>query len=242
MDALDIERALVAIGLDAVEARVYSALIESGPSTVGRLAPSTGLSRTKAYSVLDGMVAKGMAVLVSERPLTYAAVDPEALLRHRMDNLGTAKAIIEQELVPLYRRVEDHSSINLTGTAVIGRVEEMLGRAKREIVFVVGFVPKETVVRLTGLFDEVRQRGVNIRTVVSEALVDSALLARLRSLTELRVRKMPNAGMLIVDDEEVLIGSKDEDGSTLRGLWSRDIELIKLQRMLFEEIYEQGVA
>jgi len=236
------ERALVALGLEPIEARVYMELVRKGPRTVGLLAPATGLSRTKAYSVLDGMVAKGTAVLVTHRPRTYTAVDPEKLLRRKMDDLGSAKAVIDGGLVPLYREQGDRGDVSLMGGAVIQRTEEMLRRARRDIVFVVGFVPKEAVARMTGLIDEVRERGVRVRTVVSDVLVDSVLLAKLKNLTELRVRRMPNAGMLIVDDEEVLIGSNDEEGSSIKGLWSRDRELIKLQRMLFEDIYERGVT
>jgi len=236
------ERALIALGLEPVEAQVYLEMVRKGPRTVGLLAPATGLSRTKAYSVLDGMVARGTAVLVTHRPRTYTAVDPRALLQRRMEALGSAKQTIEEGLVPLYREQEDRGNVSLMGTAVLQRTEEMLQRARRDIVFVAGFVPKEAVARMTGLIDEVRERGVRVRTVVSDALVDSTLLARLRAVTELRVRRTPNAGMLIVDDEEVLIGTNAEGGSDIKGLWSRDRELIKLQRMLFEDIYERGVA
>ncbi len=243
----DVERALLSLGLEVEEARLYRLMVTRGPSTVATLAPLAGLSRTKVYSVLDGMVTKGYAVLVADQPRTYSAIDPELLIERRMDDLGSAREVIETELSPLYSELDRSSSMSLRGRAALRLTEDMLKRAKRDIVFVISFVPKGAVSGITALLDEVRSRGVRVRTVVSEALVDSALLTKLRSLTELRVGKVPKAGMLIVDDEEVLIGSLEdgnglETGGTIHGLWSRDRELIKLQMRLFEDIYEEGVA
>jgi hypothetical protein len=64
--------------------------------------------------------------------------------------------------------------------------------------------------------------------------------------------------MLIVDDQEVLIGSlpercspdgraarrggggRGQDSDRLTGIWSRDAELVKLQRMAFDRLYGEG--
>ena len=253
MERLDIDWALAALGLEPEEGRLYRILVSRGPSTVGALAPSAEMSRTKVYSVLDGMVAKGYAERVTDRPRTYVAVDPDRLVRRRLEDFGSAKEVIELELSPLFQQQRATSRhMSLRGNAVFRRAEEMLGRARNDIVFVVSFVPQELVSRLTTIMGDLRDRGVCVRTVVSDAVEDSVLLGHLRALSELRVRKVPNAGMLIVDDEEVLIGSlapttsPDDDKakgiSRLQGLWSRDAELIKLQRMLFDEIYNEGVA
>lgn len=241
------ERALLSLGLEAEEARLYRLMVINGPGTVAKLAPAAGLSRTKVYSVLDGMVAKGHAVLFTDQPRTYAAINPEELIERRMDDLGSARAVIETELSPLYDYGDRPGSMSLRGRAALRLTEDMLRRAKKDIVFVISFVPKGAVSGITALLDEVRSRGVRVRTVVSDAVVDSALQSRLRSMTELRVGKVPRAGMLIVDDKEVLIGSLEDGseqgtGDTIHGLWSRDRELIKLQMRLFEDIFEEGVA
>ena len=145
--------------------------------------------------------------------------------------------------------------MSLCGNAVFRHAEEMVQRAKREIVIVATFFPQELTSRLATLIDEVHSRGVKVRTIVSDALEESSSLRRLKDLADVRVRRVPNAGMLIIDNEEVLIGSLDEVGNDwtsegarpdgvarLNGLWSRDVELVKLQRMLFEDIYRDGVA
>ena len=243
----DVERALLSLGLEAEEARLFRLLVVRGPSTVAGLAPAAGLSRTKVYSVMDGMVSKGYADRVSDQPRTYSAIDPQVLVVRRMEELGTAREVIETHLSPLYDEVGRTGSISLRGRATLLLAEEMLGRAKRDIVFVISFVPRGAVSGITSLLGDVRSRGVRVRTVVSDALEDSALLARLRSLSDLRVGKVPRAGMLIVDDEEVLIGSLEDGrgvdtGGTVHGLWSRDRELVKLQMRLFEDIFEEGVV
>jgi sugar-specific transcriptional regulator TrmB len=253
----DVEWALSALGLGREEAQLYTILVERGPSTVGALAPVAGLSRTKAYHVLDGMVAGGLATLVSERPRTYAAADPDRMVRRRSEDLGSARRVVRSKLVPKFRAqhqlVRDAS---LTGLAVLRRAEEMLVRARRETVLVATFLPREMAIRLTDSLREVHARGVRVRTVVSEALMDDSRLRALRGFLDFRVTKTPRAGMLIVDDEEILIGSlgdgpapdgdadradgPEPDYGRIHGIWSRDSELIKLQRLVFEGLYGQG--
>lgn len=252
MASSDLDTALQAMGMDAEEARLYTILVATGPNTVGSIAPAAGLSRTKAYSVLDRMVTKGYLELVADHPKTYSPTDPMELLRRRVEELGIARHVIEEEVLPILEQQGSRSrNLSLRGSAVFSRAEEMVKRAKREIVLVASFIPNEMTNRLANLLAELHSRGVKVRTVMSDAVSDSALLAKLRNLTDLRVRKVPNAGMLIVDDEEVLIGSMasphgSSDGrdpvARIHGLWSRDRELISLQRMLFEDIYGEGVA
>lgn len=246
----DVDWALRALGLEPDEARLYRTLVARGPSTVGAIAPAVDMSRTKSYSVLGTMVAKGYVEQVGEHPKTYMAVDPKVLTKGRIEDLKSAEAVIVDSLLPLYYDHQDTSrSMSLRGSAVFRRTEEMLRRAKGEVVFVATFIPSGLVSRLTSLFNEVHDRGVRVRTVVSETLAESELVRRLRSITEVRVRNVPNAGLLIVDDQEVLIGSlpgTEETGATqpgygVTGHWSRDTELIKLHRMLFENLYSSGV-
>ena len=261
----DIDLALGALGLGEEEARLYRLLVERGPSTVGALAPAAGLSRTKAYGVLDGMVARGLASMVGDRPRTYAAADPDSVLRRRSEVLGSAERLVRRRLVPRFRAQEGRArQSTLRGMAVMRRAEEMLARAKHEIVLVATFLPHDLAVPLAASLRDVHERGVRVRTVVTQALMDDRRLRALRGAVDLRVTSAPRAGMLIVDDEEVLIGSfgaegdDDEDGGVdedgaldakeagqgaharIRGIWSRDLELIKLQRLVFERLYSQG--
>jgi len=256
----DIERALLAMGLDEKEAHLYALLVERGPSTVGALAPAAGLSRTKAYSVLDGMVAQGFATMAADRPRTYAAADPDRLVRRRSQDLGSASRVIRSKLVPLFDgRPPEVGQSSLQGIAVLRRAEEMLGRAKNEIVLVAAFLPREAASMLAPALREVHARGVRVRTVMSRSLMEDGRLRRLGGVVDCRVRSGPRAGMLIVDDQEVLIGSLSErcspdgraarggggggrgrDSDRLTGIWSRDAELVKLQRMAFDRLYSEG--
>jgi len=255
----DVEQALGALGLGDEEARLYMLLVERGPGTVGALAPAAGLSRTKAYGVLDRMVARGLASLVGDRPRTYAAADPDTVLRRRSEDLGSAERIVRSRLVPQFRAQEGRArQTTLRGMAVLRQAEEMLGRAKHEIVLVATFLPQDLAVQLAMSLRDVRARGVRVRTLVTHALMRDRRLRALRGDVELRVTAARRAGMLIIDNEEVLIGSfgaeGDEEGGEargalegqgvaqpgIRGIWSRDLELIKLQRLVFDRLYGQG--
>jgi len=250
----DVGRALSALGLDETEARLYALLVERGPSTVGALAPAAGLSRTKAYGVLDGMVARGLATMATDRPRTYAAADPDRLVRRRSKDLGSASRVIRSKLVPLFDgRPPEVGQSSLQGIAVLRRAEEMLGRARTEIVLAAAFLPREAAARLAPALREVHARGVRVRTVMSRSLMEDGCIRRLGGVVDCRVTSGPRAGMLIIDDEEVLIGTLSRGSprgggegrgarapDRLTGIWSRDAELVKLQRMAFDRMYSEG--
>lgn len=71
---------LTPFGFTPTESNTYRALLDLGPSSGYAVARAVSIARANAYQALDGLVAKGAAVLVdSATPKRYRAVQPRTL-------------------------------------------------------------------------------------------------------------------------------------------------------------------
>lgn len=71
---------LSAFGFTSTESRAYGALLVRGPSTGYAIARELSVARANAYQALEGLIAKGAALLQQENPRKYRAVPPATLL------------------------------------------------------------------------------------------------------------------------------------------------------------------
>ena len=96
--------ALRKIGLTEGEIKVYLSLIRLGETTSGPLIDESGVSPSKAYSVLDRLAKKGLASHIMKRKTKYfKAADPNRLLIHikeKESELKSQEARIKQ-LIPI---------------------------------------------------------------------------------------------------------------------------------------------
>lgn len=68
------------VGVPDEQARVYVQLLRRGPSGAGELAHSLGLSRPRAYRLLDGLAHQGFVSTGVGRPRRFSAARPDAVL------------------------------------------------------------------------------------------------------------------------------------------------------------------
>jgi len=71
---------LTPFGFTPTESNAYRSLLDLGPSSGYAVARALSIARANGYQALDGLVAKGAAVLVSDvTPRRYRAIQPRAL-------------------------------------------------------------------------------------------------------------------------------------------------------------------
>jgi sugar-specific transcriptional regulator TrmB len=92
---------LTPFGFTPTESSAYRALIQRGPSSGYGIAQTLGVARANAYQALDGLVAKGAAVVAGEEPKLYRAVDPQALLAEASRRQAALLAGLERQLAAL---------------------------------------------------------------------------------------------------------------------------------------------
>jgi len=71
------------IGLSRREAKVYLALLELGPNTVGPVVKRSGVPSSKIYEILDRLIARGLvSYLIIKHQKRFQAADPERVLSY----------------------------------------------------------------------------------------------------------------------------------------------------------------
>jgi hypothetical protein len=88
-----------------------------------------------------------------------------------------------------------------------------------------------------------KKKGVKIRIFVSKKLEKMWFIDKLKENFEVRYGNLPDAGYLIIDKKEMLIGSANKEGSTilmkyLSGIWTKEEELVKLSMVMFDQLFE----
>jgi sugar-specific transcriptional regulator TrmB len=77
---------LTPFGFTPTESHAFRALLELGPSSGYAVAKALTIARANAYQALDGLVAKGAAVIAGdESPRRYRAIHPRTLFAQLVD-------------------------------------------------------------------------------------------------------------------------------------------------------------
>jgi len=106
---MDIKSSLEQIGLRRRQIDLYLTLLQMGEATVQEIARKTKIKRTTVYSILDGLIAKGLAVFIDKgQHRFYYAENPKKVLiyfkdqKQNLENSEKKFTEILPELASLY--------------------------------------------------------------------------------------------------------------------------------------------
>ena len=69
-------------GLNAYEAKIWSALLSGGVSTAGELSDTANVPRSRSYDVLESLEKKGFVTAKPGKPIKYLPVQPKDVLEN----------------------------------------------------------------------------------------------------------------------------------------------------------------
>jgi len=213
--------------LNIYESKVWLSLLNKNMATVGEIAETSGVPRSRVYDVLESLEKRGFAIIKLGKPIKYMAVKPSVVLEHMKgsmlkdaeDKVGTLSKLREnpeyQEIELLYSKgikpvqVEELSSAIKGRQNIYSHLRNMIEGAKQEVTLVstVEALKKKTKM-LKPVFEKLKGNGVSIH-LASNAGNDekekSALVALSRELNApIRGIKI-NARFCIVDHAKMLI-------------------------------------
>lgn len=114
--------ALIAIGFEEKEARIYLSLLELGSASILAIAKASGVNRASIYYIIDKMKQKGIVSHVEKTGGdVYMPISPEILLAQGKKHLRDFEAIVP----------ELHGMINRTGQRPRVRFYEGLEAVKK---------------------------------------------------------------------------------------------------------------
>jgi hypothetical protein len=91
---------LTPFGFTPTESSAYRSLLELGPSSGYAVARALSIARANAYQALDGLVAKGAALLASDvTPRRYRAIQPRALFAEILAAESRKLDSLEQQML-----------------------------------------------------------------------------------------------------------------------------------------------
>jgi len=116
--------ALERLGLSPGEAKVYRALLGLGNASVGPIAHSSGVSRSKIYEVLEKLAAKGLAnQVIAGKQRLYRASGPNSLL----ELLEKKKGDLAREEEEVKRIIPELLSLRAPASKAVEFFEGFLG-------------------------------------------------------------------------------------------------------------------
>lgn len=222
-------------GLNIYESKVYVALLAKNVASVGEIAESSGVPRSRVYDVLESLEKQGFAVMRLGKPVKYIAVKPSVVIDKMKNNLlkdaeervGLMSTIRDtpeyKELELLHNTGITPSNIPDLSSAIKGRqniythMKELLASAEKEIVLVTSVdALKNKVSFLKPIFEDLKKKGVSIKVAASSNVDSEKESLSLSKDLGVPVRKVRlNSRLCLVDGNKLLMfltpHSEDEE-------------------------------
>jgi sugar-specific transcriptional regulator TrmB len=247
IDPSDPINALKTLGLDIAQAKLYITLLD-GPSTVAEISKATDIGRTKVYAIVDRLCSMGLIKVVVDQPRTFQANHPGQWANTKVEAVKVASKVVDQTLSPLYNAtINGPDTVTLQGRYVVRKTIEMMEQAKESVEINVVFLPKDAVGYIQSKMDELRSKGVVVRSITKGRLASKMMTGMGAAVSSLKskvydptMKKVGAAGIVVVDGKEILIGSNVSGGlDSLVGIWSRNKALVELHENMFNLLYDK---
>ena len=216
----DMMNSLAVFGLEEIDSKVYTGLLQTGPVSVGGLSSKLGIDRGKTYRALNKLRNMGVISTTFSNPTLCAAIAPtealDIILERKQDEITTMKNLsqkIIQDISDVARNIdttETSSFVIIQGRSnIYSRISKLLQKASGTVYIV---APPEDLMRMyhTAIPERIqslKKSGgeVKILTEISDER-ELSFVSRL-SPTELRIGKLPSKSRMIVEKNKQLIMS-----------------------------------
>ena len=199
-------------GFTPTEAKAYSALLRSGPSTGYGIAHVAGLARANAYQALEGLVRRGGARKTATRPPRFIAIPPQSLVsdleRRVRRNLDDLKDELAQSSVAAGSAAVDPEPLHDAAT-LLARAERCAAGTSRELLAVLG----PWVSGLFPVLERLRSQRRTLRLLALGEPAPGGAIVRAVPDRELLGYWGGRPLLLISDRTSAVCGTIHEDGS-----------------------------
>ncbi len=198
-------------GFTLTEAKVYSALLRSGPSTGYGVAHKAGLARANAYQALEGLVRRGGARKTATKPPRFIAIPPESLV-------GELERRVRRDLGALQ---DELSKATVTGAStmdseplhdaatLLARAERCVTGSSQELLAVLG----PWVSGLFPVLDRLRGQKKTVRLLALGEPAPGGAIVRAVPDGELLAYWGGRPVLMVSDRTSAVCGTIHEDGS-----------------------------
>lgn len=234
------------MGLNTYEIDAYTALLEVGQMTAMEISHEANVPYSKMYEVLNSLKEKGWIKSSETRPYKYYPVPPlEAARTTKLrleDKYLNWENTVAETLQPLYEKrelVERPDMLILRGQqAVLGKLEEVLGKAAKEVVIAAPEFAKPVISLAEPLLDGGIKKTVKVKLMAAGKREDWVALKKHPSVEELRIRDHMFGGGIIADGKEALLFLGEDKPSLV--IWSNHVGLVGFAREYFQFLWDSS--
>jgi len=238
--------ALREMGLNAYEIDAYAALLEVGEMTAMEISREAKVPYSKIYEVLNSLKEKGWLKSSETRPFKYFPVPPlEAARTTKLrleDKYQTWENTVAETLQPLYEKrelVERPDMLILRGQqAVLNKLEEVLGKATKEIVIAAPEFARSLIALAEPLLGSGLKKNVSVKLMAAGKREEWVFLKKYALLNELRTRDHMFGGGIIADGKEALLFLGEDKPSLV--IWSNHVGLVGFAREYFQFLWDSS--
>ena len=231
---------LRSFGLTDHEAQAYVALLQESPATAYQVSKESGLPRANVYAAVESLAKKGFAQPVTQNPLRYVPVQPEALFARMLSNMDAQCRRVADKLSLLRRDSGEEYVWTLRGDESIrAKIASMINSAQSHVwIKAHTRILEEHQAALLGA----ARRGVQVILILfgDRAALDSYDLAPpsrayMHENSGLEVGLANNLITVATDFTEALTANTAEGGC---GAYTRNLPVVNLAESLIRhEIY-----
>jgi sugar-specific transcriptional regulator TrmB len=251
------KRILVDLGLTSTQAKVYSALVDSGIFTISEISKKANVARPELYRTLSALEQLGLVERIIQKPMAYKAIPMKngvsLLLERKRQQYGRVRAearLLEDKPRGKSDIITNPKSIRqfilIHKGSAINRIITAIQNAKESVAFVLSW--KKFVQLVTGTFSEaleeawmknVKTRFIVEKTPDSKTAEQILLHCENKPSCEIKlVCFFPNTNFMLLDQKELLMMIRPEDyfrKNTI--LWSNNPSIVSLAKDHFEMLW-----
>jgi sugar-specific transcriptional regulator TrmB len=240
--------ALREMGLNAYEIDAYLVLLEGGQMTAMEISQEANVPYSKIYEVLNSLKEKGWIKSSESRPFKYYPVPPIEATRFTKlrleDKYLNWENTVAETLQPLYEKrelVERPDMLILRGQqAVLGKLEEVLTKANKEIMIAAPEFAKSVIAMAEPLLGSGVKKTVIVKLMAAGKKEDWLFIKKYPSLNELRIRDHMFGGGIITDGKEAMLLLGEDKPSLV--IWSNHVGLVGFAREYFQFLWDSSAT
>jgi sugar-specific transcriptional regulator TrmB len=240
--------ALREMGLNAYEIDAYLVLLEGGQMTAMEISQEAKVPYSKIYEVLNSLKEKGWIKSSESRPFKYYPVPPIEATRFTKlrleDKYLNWENTVAETLQPLYEKrelVERPDMLILRGQqAVLGKLEEVLTKANKEIMMAAPEFAKSVIAMAEPLLGSGVKKTVIVKLMAAGKKEDWLFIKKYPSLNELRIRDHMFGGGIITDGKEAMLLLGEDKPSLV--IWSNHVGLVGFAREYFQFLWDSSAT
>lgn len=247
------------LGLILREAKIYLALVKSGPSKVSTISKLSDVARPDVYRTLNKLQELGLVEKIVANPLIFKAVPLDIglhlLLKNKAEEYNQLK-VKTKLLLHEFKRNDSNKAPEIEGAQfvlipqgamVVKRINEAIKSAQSHVDFFLSWkeFSREITTTCTENIQKAWNRGVKFNFVVENpedegAKEQAIIFCRKSPACQLRFFPIhPKTEMEIFDRKELfIIVNPNEELPYSSALWSNNKSLLELARGYFNVLLE----